>query len=215
MECPDCGKVVQVGMAEHKNLEAHRVSKACKTASRKHANGAQGAQSNRPDQVIEAFFKPQAPFIPSTVSTPPPIHPGKPFMLASENYRGPLADPAPLPVPAHPMAKSPGLQSMSITGQLRTQNVPDKKAISLLRNLEAAVKQIHSDTPSATPEHQLNVFSVDPRTCVAEPGGDNWLILNQMMTLLLRWGEQEMAALIPKLLNHGTYGLVLISTEGT
>ncbi|KAF8269918.1 hypothetical protein EI94DRAFT_1699123 [Lactarius quietus] len=105
------------------------------------------------------------------VSTPPPIHPGGVFMLTPEYHRGPLTDPAPV----HPMAESSGTQ-------LPTQHVPDKKAVSLLWELEASVKQIPSDTPSATPEHQLNIFAVDPRTCVAEPGEDDWLILNQMMS---------------------------------
>ena len=69
------------------------------------------------------------------------------------------------------------------------------------------VKQIPSEMPSATPEHQLNIFSVDPHTCIAEPGEDDWLIINQMMKSLFGWGEQEMAAVVPKLLNHSAYGL--------
>jgi hypothetical protein len=125
-------------------------------------------------------------------------------MLTPENHRGPLADPA----PTHPMAKSLGtLRGMLITTQLPTQHTPDKKAVSHLQELEAAVKQIPSDTPSTSPEHQLNIFSVDPHTCIAKPGEDDWLILNQMMKSSFGWGEREMVAAVPKLLNRGTYGL--------
>ena len=166
------------------------------------------------NQVIDAFFKPQAPFNPSTVSTPPPIHPGRPlgepFTLAPEKHRGPLADTVPLPLPADPMAKLTGTLQSKSTQYVPVsvpKSVPDKKATKLLWDLEAAVKQIPSKTPSATPEHQLNIFSVDPYTCIAEPGEDDWLIINQMMKMLFGWGEQEMAAVIPNLLNCGTYGL--------
>jgi hypothetical protein len=51
------------------------------------------------------------------------------------------------------------------------------------------------------------VFAVKPHTCVAEPGEDDWLILNQMMKSTFGWGETEMAAVIPQLLNRGKYGL--------
>ena len=123
-------------------------------------------------------------------------------MLAPENHRGSLANTVPLPLPVHLMAKS---SETHLSKSM--QYVPDKKATRLLQDLEAAVKQIPSETPSATPEHQLNIFSVDPHTCIAEPGEDNWLIINQMMKSLFGWGEQEMAAVVPKLLNHGAYGL--------
>jgi hypothetical protein len=180
--------VVHVGTTGHKNLEAHRESKACHKR-------AQGARSNRPEkanQVIDAFFKPRVPLNPSTVSAPPPIRPGEPFALAPERREGLLAGPGSSPV--RPMADSSGelsvqatiLQGRSPASQLPTQLVLDKKAVSLLEELEAAAKQIPSDTPSATPEHQLNIFAVDPRTCVAEPGEDDWLILNQMMKSLRR-----------------------------
>jgi hypothetical protein len=82
-----------------------------------------------------------------------------------------------------------------------------QRGVSLLQDLEAAVKQIPSDTLSATPEHRLRVFAVDPRTCVAEPGEDDWVILNQMMKSAFGWGETEMIAVIPQLLNRGKYGL--------
>ena len=195
--------MVQVGTAGHKNLVAHRASKACKKASLRCANRAGGAGSNKLDQAIDSFFKPRAPVNPSTVSTPPPIRPGELVMPAPENHRGPLADPAPV----HPMAESSGtIQGVLITNQ---QHVPDKKAVNLLRGLEAAVEQIPSDVPSATPEHQLNIFAADPRTCVAKAGKDedDWFIINQMMKSSFGWGEQEMATFIPKLLNRGTYGL--------
>jgi hypothetical protein len=76
-----------------------------------------------------------------------------------------------------------------------------------ISRVKAAVKCIPSDTPSATPEHRLSTFSVDPCTCVAEPGEDDWLILNQMMKSSFGWGEQEMASNIPHLLNRGPHRL--------
>ena len=82
-----------------------------------------------------------------------------------------------------------------------------QKGVSLLQSLEGAVSRIPSDTPSATPEHRLSVFAVEPRTCVAEPGEDDWLILNQLMKSAFGWGETEMATVILQLLNRGKYGL--------
>ena len=192
--------MVQVGTAGPKNLEAHRASKAC----RKRANGAKVARLERKNQVIDTFFKPRAPLNPSTVSAPPPIHPGKPFALTPE---GPLAEPQRVRAMAESEGLTVSLRGKSTVNQLPTQHIPDKKVVSLLQGLEAAVKRIPSDTPSATPEHQLNIFAVNPHTCVAEPGEDDWLILNQMMKSSFGWGEEEMAVVIPKLLNRGTYGL--------
>ena len=51
------------------------------------------------------------------------------------------------------------------------------------------------------------MFAVDPRTCVAEPGEDDWMIHNQMMKSSFGWGEAEMVEVIPQLLNRGQYGL--------
>ena len=51
------------------------------------------------------------------------------------------------------------------------------------------------------------MFAVEPHTCVAKPGEDDWLILNQMMKSAFGWGETEMAMVIPQLLNRGKYGL--------
>jgi hypothetical protein len=104
------------------------------------------------------------------------------------------------------MAESPKELTM-LGGQLTAAQLPDKRAVSLLQDLEAAVKRIPGDTPSATPEHRLSIFSVDPCTCVAEPGEDDWMILNQMMKSSFGWGEVEMAAVVPQLLNRGTHGL--------
>ncbi|KAH8980740.1 hypothetical protein EDB86DRAFT_2835187 [Lactarius hatsudake] len=81
------------------------------------------------------------------------------------------------------------------------------KAVSLLRDLEEAIKRIPSDTPSATPEHPLSAFAIDPHTCFAEPGEDDWMIINQMMKSSFGWGEREMKATVPHLLNQGPYGL--------
>ena len=51
------------------------------------------------------------------------------------------------------------------------------------------------------------MFAVEPRTCVAEPGEDDWLILNQLMKSAFGWGEREMATVILQLLNCGKYSL--------
>ena len=98
-------------------------------------------------------------------------------------------------------------QDQSTAAQLHTQHVLDKRAVSLLQDLEAAAQRIPGDIPSATPEHRLSVFAVDPRTCVAKPGEDDWLILNQMMKSSFGWGAEEMAAVVPQLLNRGVHGL--------
>ncbi|KAH9041867.1 hypothetical protein EDB83DRAFT_2524007 [Lactarius deliciosus] len=98
-------------------------------------------------------------------------------------------------------------QGQSAATQLPKQHALDKKAVSLLQDLEAAVKQIPCDVPSATPEHRLSIFAVDPGTCVAEPGEDDWFVLNQMMKSSFGWGEGEMAVIVPQLLNQGPHGL--------
>ena len=51
------------------------------------------------------------------------------------------------------------------------------------------------------------MFAADPRTCVTEPGEDDWMILNQLMKSLFGWGEAEMVEVIPQLLSCGQYGL--------
>ncbi|KAH9013080.1 hypothetical protein EDB85DRAFT_1845294, partial [Lactarius pseudohatsudake] len=137
LECPDCKKVIHVGTGGHKNLEAHRTSKACRLACRKHASGAQSRKPEKANQVLDSFFKPRVPLNPSTVSAPPPICPGESFTLTPKRRMEPLG-----PEPAQETAPLP--------------------APALLRDLEAAVKQIPSDKPSATPEHRLSIFSVDP-----------------------------------------------------
>ena len=62
-----------------------------------------------------------------------------------------------------------------------------QKGVSLLQSLEGAVSQIPGDMLSATPEHRLSVFAVELCTCVAEPGEDDWLILNQLMKSAFGW----------------------------
>lgn len=67
--------------------------------------------------------------------------------------------------------------------------------------------QIPSDIPSATSEHCLSIFAANPCTCVAEPGEDDWFILNLMIKVAFGWGDTEMAAALTQLLNHGQHGL--------
>ena len=211
LTCPECSRVVQVGTAGHKNLDAHRASKACRKLASRVMN-----RQEKPSQSIDTFFKPRAALNPSSVSAPPPIRPGKPFMLTPEC---PLSDSEHLQacpqVPTCPMTVSSGglavhattPQRGSTVGKLPVRHVLDQKAVSLLQELEVAVKRIPGDTPSATPGHRLNIFAVEPRTCVAKPGEDDWFSLNQMMKSSFGWGESEMAAVVPQLLNQGTYGL--------
>jgi hypothetical protein len=88
---------------------------------------------------------------------------------------------------------------------LKAQICP--KATQLLRDLEAAVGQIPDDLPRATQAHRLSVFAADPRSCVAKDGEDDWLVLNSMLKGAFGWGETEMAAAIPEMLNRGEMGL--------
>lgn len=82
-----------------------------------------------------------------------------------------------------------------------------QRGVSLLQDLETAINRIPNDIPSATPEHCLSIFASDPQTCVAEPGEDDWVVLNQMMKSAFEWGEIEMAVANPQLLNCGENGL--------
>ena len=81
------------------------------------------------------------------------------------------------------------------------------RAVQLLQDLEAATKRIPEETSHATQDHRLSIFAVDSRTCVAEPGEDDWLILNGMFKVAFGWGETEMAAAVPEMLNRGELGL--------
>ena len=77
LECLDCSKIIQVGTAGFKNLEAHCGSKACRQARCKRTKGTMSKKPSKPDQVLDAFFKPRVPLNPSTVSAPSPIRPGE------------------------------------------------------------------------------------------------------------------------------------------
>ncbi|KAN0131278.1 hypothetical protein V8E53_010982 [Lactarius tabidus] len=87
------------------------------------------------------------------------------------------------------------------------QHVQDERVVKLLQDLEAAVERVPGDTPIVTAEHRLSTFAIDPHTCITEPGEDDWLILNGMMKSSFRWGAEEMAAVVPCLLNRGAHGL--------
>ena len=82
-----------------------------------------------------------------------------------------------------------------------------QRGLQLLQDLEAAINQIPSDIPNATPEDCLSVFAVDPRACVAETEEEDWPILSTMLKSSFGWGETEMAASIPQMLKRGEYGL--------
>lgn len=81
------------------------------------------------------------------------------------------------------------------------------KAVQLLHDLEAAVNRIPNEMPHATQLHRLSIFAVNPRICVADPGEDDWPILNGMLKSAFGWGESEMAAAIPEMLSRGELGL--------
>ena len=59
LECPDCSKVVQVGTAGLKNLDTHCASKACRQAHCERTKGAMLKKPPKPNQVLDAFFKPR------------------------------------------------------------------------------------------------------------------------------------------------------------
>ena len=81
------------------------------------------------------------------------------------------------------------------------------KVIRLLHDLEVVVKHIPNEMPNATQLHRLSIFAVDPHTCVADPGEDDWPILNGMLKLAFGWGVSEMAATVPDMLSWGKLGL--------
>ena len=81
------------------------------------------------------------------------------------------------------------------------------RATQLLQDLRAAAKQIPDEVPVATEEHALSIFAVDPHTCIAKPGENDWPILNGTLKTVFGWGEAEMATTIPDMLNQGTFGL--------
>jgi hypothetical protein len=81
------------------------------------------------------------------------------------------------------------------------------KGVTLLQELEAAVNRIPQDIPIASAEHRLAIFAVEPHTRVAEPGEDDWLIINGMMKSAFGWGESDMVAAVREMLNRGECGL--------
>ena len=188
--------MVQVGTAGHKNLDTHRASKACHTRAK--VNGWQ--RVSKPDQVLESFFTPRTPLSPSRVSAPAPVHATEAIIVQA-------------PELVHPIANA--LQGSSMTTLMTTAIQPSsdtnmkicQRGLQLLRGLEVATNRIPSDIPSATPEDLLSVFVIDPCHCVAEPGEDDWPILNTMLKSSFGWEEVEMAAAIPQMLKHGEYGL--------
>jgi hypothetical protein len=224
LECPACRKRVHVGTGGLKNLEAHRASKACQTRTK--ANLSQWNRPSRPNQSLDAFFKPRAPLNPPTVSVPPAIHPadvGAISVCTSEPGANPKALADPSRSSTQGWRSNPSLTSRSTSATSnqieevaahKPEHEPLKeatkicqKATQLLHDLEAAAERIPDKTPRATQAHRLSVFAVDPRTCVAEDGEDDWLILNGMLKSAFGWGENEMAAAIPEMLNRGEVGL--------
>lgn len=134
------------------------------------------------------------PLNPPTVSAPLPVHPVKVGAI-SEARTNQTKDQVPTDESEHEPLKDASA----------TRICP--KAIRLLDDLKAASKRIPNETPRATHAHRLSVFASDPRGCVAEPGEDDWPILNGMLKTAFGWGEAEMAAAIPEMLNRGEQGL--------
>ena len=113
-----------------------------------------------------------------------------------------------------PPLTSRGVTSHIVHGEASTHEERTKqaakvcsKAARLLHDLEEAVKRIPNEIPCATKDHHLSLFAIDPRICVAEPGEEDWPILNGMLKTAFGWGEIEMAAAIPEMLNRGELGL--------
>ena len=185
LECPDCKKIVHVGTGGHKNLDAHRASKACQTRMKANCWN----RPSKPNQSLDAFLKPQVPLNPSTISAPSPVHPAE--VLAKESDK----------IKVHASMHEPKNK------QAKEATKVCQKAVKLLRDLEAAVERIPDQTPRATQVHRLSVFAVDPHSCIAEPGEDDWAIVNGMLKTAFGWGEAEMAAAIPEMLNKGDQGL--------
>jgi hypothetical protein len=135
------------------------------------------ARQSKPNHSLDAFFKRQAPLNPSTVTAPPPIHAVDALAVAGPNG--------------------------SDKGSISEGRKICPKATRLLQDLEAAAKQILDEVPMATQEHPLSIFAVDPHTCIAEPGKNegDWPTVNGMLKTAFGWGEAEMAAAIPNMLN--------------
>ena len=48
---------------------------------------------------------------------------------------------------------------------------------------------------------------MDPHSCVAEAGEEDWPIVNGMLKTVFGWGKAEMADAVPEMLNRGKQGL--------
>ena len=102
----------------------------------------------KPNQVLDAFFKPQVPLNPSTVSAPLPIRPDDASIAALECH-------------ALGRTESHAHGACHIPTEKQTSSIRIcQKGVSLLQCFEEAVSQIPSDTPSVTPEHHLSMFTV-------------------------------------------------------
>jgi hypothetical protein len=162
LECLDCNKVVQVETTGYKNLEAHCASKACRQACSEHKKGDRLKKPPKPNQVLDAFFKPRTPLNPSTVSAPPPILPTEALTICPEYC---MLDRTETNFHAKPSAKPTGRVMESSLKPLvwplaqpgacdfptenQTQGATScQRGVKLLQDLEAVVNQIPSDTPN-------------------------------------------------------------------
>jgi hypothetical protein len=199
LKCPDCMADVHVGTGGHMNLEGHWASKVCQKNRQTLAQTRKAIQSSRPpklNQSLDVFFKLRAPLNPPTVFAPPPIHAAE--VRAKEPISEPYTNPNAVAMPSH-------LLTLKETAKIRTKIC--LKAVQLLQDLEVAAKQLPNKIPHATHVNPLSIFVMDPRTCVAEPGDDDWLILNRMFKTAFGWGKIEMATAILEMLNQGLMGL--------
>lgn len=85
-------------------------------------------------------------------------------------------------------------------------------AIKLLHDLEEAIKRIPDDVPTATFKHLLQCFAGDPQNHIPPPGSEgadegDWPVVNGLFKSSFGWGEAQMIANIPQMLNRGAFGL--------
>ena len=143
LECLDCSKVIQVGTAGFKNLDTHCASKACHQAccerTKASTKGAMLKKPPKPNQVLDAFFKPQVPLNPSMVSAPLPIRPDE-VSIAAPECHAPGHKPGRMESHAH--------GARHILEDIPTETSAEKqtlgiricqKAVSLLQSLEGVV----------------------------------------------------------------------------
>ncbi|KAF9459007.1 hypothetical protein BDZ94DRAFT_1225323 [Collybia nuda] len=156
--CPDCSEEVQVGTGGERNLDIHRSSRGCKTASKRIALW---KPRTHPDQPLHAFFQPKAAIIPSTVSEPPPIH---------------------APVVELRLA-CPELEQTTWPDDLGILK-PCREGVQWLEILRAKMDYVWADIPQATSDNRLACFGGHPAAHTG-PESKDWELVIEAGDLVM------------------------------